>query len=596
MPTGYALAMADRVLAAPCFQTRQTRTVSNLSAYLRKVLTSRSSAPARSALLADLTMVAAQEGHVCNDVPDCDHAIELLAVALLRSSCLTPLGYESIDELPHASDVIAFTSDVCFDGPAVLTGSRLRTLLDQVPGGAAFYDRVGYTQLRRQLLDDPRFTRTTLGVAALEPYLDDASIAEDVLDAANQLLCDLPAALAVLRTALVATVDTDERASFLAFLAASGLDARTVDLPLYLPNRRGAVAALQALGPASPAAADLLTVLAPSSHRSRTRGIRDVRDLMYAELVNASGLPYQGGPARVNRARLAVVIGQSPDPAALRRWEELRRLLRGAIGQGRGRETAAADPTDTGNAGIANVRTVFTLLSEHVAAAGRLPTLAELGDAKLERIEQLAGCTYRELAARLARTRGWSPPARSRNEQQLDRILSEAYRPGDRSTVSQVDKVEEWSSRDALGGMWRVDTYVKVTPTVGRSFELFCEADGPGHFTEVHNWDLDACRRRDVAKAAALAKLTASQRDGMLVAVHHDLLTGTHAAALDAATFHAVVADARAAGAWWLFLSPQGSDQLRAAPLTPSKLDAGAAGIDAWVVTARPSVAETCTD
>lgn len=600
MPTGYALAVADRVLAEPFFQTRQTRTVSNTAAWLRGCLTGRSSAATRSDLLAALTEASHEHGHVCDDMPACDHAIELLAADLLRKSCLTPLGYQTISDLPHAADVVSATSVASFAEPVVLTGPRLRQLLDQVPGGAAFYDRVGYAQLRSQLLDDPRFTPADLGVTTLHDagLLDDESVPAELIDAANRLLVDPTTALIAIRTACATATPAEEVGEFLAFLAACGLDARKVSLPLYLPSRSKVVAALRDLATDQQVVSDLLEVIDPTAHRSRNAAVRKLRDLTFRKLVAASGLPAATEPAHVNRARLSLLLGTAPTAAPLRCYPKLRNLLRGKIGQGTGRSsTQTVELTADTTAGLDTLRDVFTMLSEHHATHGRLPTLAELTDGRLQRLEALAGCTYRELAGRLARDRGWRPPARSRNEQRLDALIHDAYvAPDAAQRAAHVDRVEEWSCRAATGGAWRVDTYVKVTPQIGRPFELFCEADGPGHFTEVRNWDLEACRRRDVDKAAALGSLLGDTRDGLLLAVHHGLLTGPDAVHLDAATLAAVVTEARTAGAWWVFLAPAGSRELRAAPLASSKLDVGLDGIDVWIITARPDPADTRGD
>lgn len=563
----------ERLADEDFFQVPHLRTVSKCAEWIDRQLARPAPAVLRSALVACLEDEAAADLHSCLHAPTCEHLRDRLAARLLRKSCT--LRVVQVDDFPDAAEHLSAVA------PAdhVLSDAALAELLDRVPGGAAFLARVGADALRAWLEANAAgggFGWDRLAVPDLREFLA-AELPPGSLDAANAV-CREPGSYVAQFVGPALVEARDEAESFATQRFWTSLEhPATYHGPLWLPKVKTVVRALHGFAErhrrtlTSAAAARLETLLwaleATAHYRQGYRGFPDtlrLRDRVFAVLAEVSGLPHEGLDPRTNLDRLAALCGVEPTTAQLACHPVLRRLCRGAARRP-GRRPPAV-PAAGGDGPFGTVAKVLAFLRAEAERTGALPSRAQLGVEVCDRIEARMGMAYAELVEALHVEWGLARPARSANEAALDALVEEAF-------AGEVAEFRaEWSAWRTSPGHYRVDSYLRLAGDpdlfggAGGGFELFLEADGPGHFTQVHNWDLAKCRRRDRAKAAALAARRDAGHRLCLVAVHHRALTGRLDQRLDAVTLRRVVAAARAGGHWWVFVRPAGVADMRAHP------------------------------
>lgn len=562
------------MLEQPFAQHARTLTVSNVTAWARRVLTSPAGSPGRREVAADLDAVSHSDppGCACAHPGRCGHALERLAAAYLRESGLLPVA--AVDDFPHVTALIDADTAERGDAGWVLTDDELAAVCDRAPGGRAFFERHGADAIRARCVPAER-----AGASELAGYLD-APLPERLADRADWLLRHRDVAAGQLVRAVHAALPDEEvaeRDRFLAEAERAGARPDPQAMVLVLPplvELRQIVAAwgrqlsLRLGLDAGDTAGDELRsgeALAAVAEVRAGRAAGEVRDLVLSAAADATGLPRVGADAGENVARVADLLdGEVPHGTVFRAYPRLRRAVEGALRPGR----PPGDPRGqarmpVGGAPLRTRADVHALLRGHVETDGRLPSKRQLGRDTVRRVEQVSGMVYATLCENLHRELGWRLPDRSLNEERLGDLADAAF--------PDAERLVEWSWHRDFGTSHRTDLLVRSQPALGAPVEVHMEADGEGHFQPVAGWDLAAARDRDVRKAELIARRRVAGAQVAQVALHHAALP-----LLDGAQLRALVDEALTQSWWWVFARPRGVEDMRAAPAPPRPVDVAA--------------------
>lgn len=536
------------------------RTLTRCTKWVVDVLRGAKTVSLRDAVAEGVAAARRERQCECPEARACASCMEATAATYLCASGLVPAFLRKVDDVPDACNLIHASSSA-----QLLTDPVLRQMCDLAPGGARLFDTVGADRLRAALQDDGRLGPEILGHDAVIPYLG-SGVRYEALERANSLLTQADDVLYVIREAVELSIDQEEQERFRAFRSELGSDAAaSLSLPLFLPRRHAVVAALRALAdtPAAKAKATTLHMLIEALDASRSRGKAEceLREVVWYELLGATKLPASDLDGDTNRRRMEALFGVFPHQHTLQLYPELRRTVRGAMDRGRPTGTCAPSPQPAALPAM-TVAECLQVVEDHVAAYDRMPHHSELDDALLAAIEAATGVTFTSWIEHLSVLHGIKRNTRSNNERRLDLIAGKLF--GSRV----ISHTEEWSCSETFGAAYRIDTRLLLSGP--RRTELFLEADGEGHFGQVRNWNLQATCKADKAKATALRKRIHARRDagedGMLLMVHHGLLTGPEASRFGPEQLAQVIAAAEAEQAWWVYVRPAGSRDMRACP------------------------------
>ena len=561
--------------------------------------------PSRSDLDSLLAETADEQGHscmLCQATPDCLAMLETSAEKLLQKSCTL-----------HVRRVIDFSTAAQHLAHAVtdqvITDDQLDHLMDLAPGGAKYLKKTGADQLRAELRKTavqhpgpgPEWTWEQvdkhIGPDMLKPFMRHRTgpcrgvvtpkqrdgLQKGMLEAANAVLNDLHTYLSTfVLPAMLETRDPDQKSRDIAYLAKTAVQ-RPVSGPLWLPEPAAMSARLKPWLDTQRAGFDnstrqqadtLKAALCPSLHHRQPRrgfnGGRELRDVVWEKLVEASKIPSKLNGAGINVVRLHSMTGQQPDRATLKHHNELwcmcnqadEKVLPRKPVKRRKRQHGTRGPTP-----VEQLSDVYDFFADYVEQFGRLPAYGAVNPDTAAAIEELTGKQYGDLIEDLVEEFvdiGWLRPSRSSNEQAMDLLVPDAFA----ATAGQYST--EWSEWEPL---WRIDGMLPVDINQIRldgeteQFELFLEADGEGHFIQVRNWDLNETRRRDIAKAEAIGLRARKQRHPcLLLALHHRCLTGRRAVQITPGRLAQTVHRLRDGKHWWAYVRPEGCSDERAAP------------------------------
>lgn len=270
-----------------------------------------------------------------------------------------------------------------------------------------------------------------------------------------------------------------------------------------------------------------------------------------------------------NVNRLRTLLGVEPTRAMVSHVSSLPKDVRAALPAGtRARRAVVVNDAVVSDL-FSTAADVSAWFLNRVCNDEPLPAVSSLPGDVVAAIEQITERTYSELVDHYVELWGARAPGRSRNELALEEAIVNGF--GSRLAAIRSEELVCDDRR------YRWDFSTVISDGVHDRVVVF-EADGQGHFQEVRNWNLARQRANDVAKAARLGP------DDQLVAVHHGLLSGSTAGRLDGDTLVRIVDAARAVGAWWVFIRPSGSQDLRAVEGPVSRLVIEVDGVDVFVV------------
>jgi hypothetical protein len=495
-----------------------------------------------------------QERHVgCRaSLGECADCLSALATACLWMSCA--VGCSPLTDISAVADHLVASLP-----PALLTDPVLSDALAPSPQGMALLNEHGPAGLREQLAGLPGMGERHLGVPLLRPLVgrfgDPAW-----LSAANELLCDLDEAGAML-TMLADEIDArDDRYNTNAFLSAVKLDLGKVVWSRYavIPTRQAIRTYLAAksslVGLTSTEEALRTVVAAPRRAASDTDAYAEataLSDEVWQLLLLACARPARGLPAVVNRERIVKHFGAMPSLATVELHPQLRRCIEGTVGTGNG----VRRPRELEAFSYAQA---FDRVLGFVDDRGHLPRSSDLPRDEVRQLESALGCTLFEFCTRMAARHGLRFSAQSRNEARVLDLVTTGF--GQRL----IGLDHEWSDPDFFGAAYRMDFRATIADEDAGTLRLFLEADGQGHFHDVDRWrGCDKTRDNDRSKAERSA-----QAGIPLVAIHHGCLsTGAkraHLSPQDLTTMVGFLAERE--DLVWMFVRPRGCDELRATP------------------------------
>jgi hypothetical protein len=457
------------------------------------------------------------------------------------------------------------------DCAKLLTEPTLRTFLDMVPGGAELLKQdQAIWKLYGKLRRDDRFGPDAIGMPALRPFLRERggyTPDPDLLEAANRVLLYPEPYVDALLCALDWNIGNDPELRHAIAAVRGRLGSAGNTGPLLVPRRPDTQRIVAewtnevARGDMRRHGEMLTRALDASGSHSRA-----VAEVVLAEIVELTPLPYASGDKAENFQRLCALFGRTTEERVLRRDVEAYPALWAAVrGASRaGRPAGSGSKTPPGR--FTTWAEVRSWVVDYVEASGNTPRQSDLTVDELAELEAVIGMSLGAFVDNLAAAYGWKNTRRSENEQRAEVLVREAF-------SNQFHRFEQEYTDPTWDRAFRFDLRADVTVD-GKVYELYVEADGQGHYQEMRHIDLDEYRQRDREKSANLKAAVDAGRDVIQVNIHHRLLTGSKVdeRLLQPQDLRNVVTRAVHDGRWWVNLTPPDSDDERAVDGRPTTL------------------------
>jgi hypothetical protein len=567
--TSSTLKNAEQALLRQAFlASTTTRTIPKIVEWVEKTLSASSVSKEKAELAA---VVAAFPSH--------EEGVEAAAIQLLRGTGL--LRIEEVRDID--SCVEHFSNWMPGSASFILTDEAILKALSAVPGGEAFAATTSLEEIRTEL-SRAGFGIEHLGDEKLKPFLEKDECAPGALVAANRIIIDPTRFLGVALSAISRAQDDEERLTIETLLNQVG--SRTPVPVLIAPKLKSFRADLVKYlkdtppGVSDSVKSDLLTVFDPTPHYLRPDrnfgGHRQLMQLVYDDLiVNSSWLAYDAFDKDENLRRITSLLDRPGlDARQLYSYRKLYQLCQSERAYVRQPPVAApAVPLFSSLAeGYAAVESLAHERAVHRGHRLILPSRQEFGSIAdrygadpVAALELQTGQSYEAVISRIAQRQGYAFPGRSEPHRVMNQLVLEAIGP---YLVS--DPIEEYSNA-ALFERQRIDLFASVEyerpgELLPQRADICFEADGAQHFTPVAYWGGSSKGlTRDRKKAELVIKATKT-RPITLLALHHEVLTGSRRKRLSVADLANLVDYCVAQQLPWVFVRPVGSCDMRATP------------------------------